>query len=313
MGLRLSMLFTLAFIIGVTTLFLAAVLSYIGITAPLVLFTAVLAFNLAQWLVSPYIVQALYGVHELRYEDAPAVYEALERLVRRAGIEKKPKLMVAEVDYPNAFAYGSPLAGKRIAVTRGLLRVLNTEEVEAVLGHELGHIAHRDVELMTFASALPALFYILGESLFGLGDDREGNTALLIGIASMVIYYIMTLAVLQLSRLREYYADRFSVELAPMRSIGAKRLMSALAKIVGATAEMKVSGNRLRVMGFKELFIADPDTALRDYRELEGYLAAEKIAKRRLTLADRLMELFSTHPNIVKRLRALEALARGED
>ncbi len=310
-SLRASMMFTVAFIIGVTTLFFAAALEYLGVATPILVLALALGFNLAQWLVSPYIVQALYGVRELKYSEAPRLHQILESLSARAGIPK-PKLMVAEVEYPNAFAYGSPLAGRRVAVTRGLLNVLEPEEVEAVLGHELGHLAHRDVEVMTFASALPAVFYILGQSLFGLGgDDSDRGAGILIGLASMLLYYILTLAVLHLSRIREYYADRFSVKLAPTPSIGARRLMSALAKIVASTASLKASGARLRVMGFKELFIVDPDTSLRDARELEGYLAAKKIMERRLTTADRLMELFSTHPHIVKRLRALEAIAEG--
>ncbi len=313
-SLRLSMMLTVAFIIGVTTLFFAAVLQYFGVATPLTVLLLALGFNIAQWLIAPYMIQVLYGVRELKYSEAPRLHEMLESLAARAGLPK-PKLMVAEVDYPNAFAYGSPLAGRRVAVTRGLLRVLEPEEVEAVLGHELGHLAHRDLEIMTFASALPAVFYILGEYLFGwgYGEDRDRGAELLLGLLSIVLYYVLTLAVLHLSRIREYYADRFSVKLAPSPSVGARRLMSALAKIVSATAQMKASGARLRVMGFKELFITDPDTALRDYRELEGYAAARRIMERKLTLADRLTELFSTHPHIVKRLRYLDAIARGEE
>ena len=312
MDLKLSVLFTLAFIIGITTLAFTIILDFLGLASPLAILFLAIAFNVGQWLVSPYLIQIFYGVRELEYSEAPQLHEAFDRLVSKAGLRRKPKLMVAELPYPNAFAYGSPLTGNRVAVTRGLLDTLSLDEIEAVLGHELGHLVHRDVQIMTFASVLPAFFYLLSRLTFfsSLSERDRGDASIAIGIVSLVLYFILSLATLHLSRLREYYADSFSVKLAPNPSIGAKRLMSALAKIVSSMGAMKARGANLKVMGFKELFIADPDSALRDYENLEGYVAARRIMSRRLTLADKITELFSTHPNIVERLRFLDQIAR---
>jgi heat shock protein HtpX len=83
--------------------------------------------------------------------------------------------MIADIPIPNAFAYSSPIAGSRVAVTKGLLKSLDEEEIEAVVGHELGHLKHRDVQVMMFVSILPAVFYFIGysmllSSLFGRRD-----------------------------------------------------------------------------------------------------------------------------------------------
>ena len=112
-------------------------------------------------------------------------------LSKKSGIST-PQLMLAQIPLPNAFAYGSPLSGSRVAVTQGLLDNLNNGEVEAVLGHELGHLKHRDVQVMMVVSFLPALFYYIGyhlmlSGIFGGGDSKKGgggNNALL-GLAFM--------------------------------------------------------------------------------------------------------------------------------
>ena len=310
--LRISMFLTLAFIFGLTTLAFVFILDLLGLASPLSALILALAFNVGQWLISPYLVELFYHVRELPYSEAPHVHMALEEVVARSGLSEKPKLMIAEVPYPNAFAYGSPLTGNKVAVTRGLLNTLNKDEIAGVLGHEIGHIVHKDVQLMTFVSVLPAFFYIIGRSFLytGNGRDRDRSGIIALGVLSLLVYFILSLANLHLSRIREYYADYHSVKVAPNPAIGSARLMSALAKIVGYTGRMKLQGAQLHVAGFKELFIADPDSAVQDLDALEGYEAAKRIAERRVTFADKLMELFSTHPNIVERLRRLEELGK---
>ncbi len=312
--LKFSVIFTLAFIIGLTTLAFAIILDILGIASPLGILFLAIVFNIGQWLISPYIIQAFYGVRELSYSEAPQVHEVFDRLVSKAGFREKPKLMIAELPYPNAFAYGSPLTGNRVAITRGLLETLNLDEIEAVLGHELGHLVHKDVQIMTFASVIPAFFYLLSRLTFysSLGDgDRDTGAIVVVGILSLILYFILSLATLHLSRLREYYADSYSVKLAPDPQTGARRLMSALAKIVSSMGSMKARGYNLKVMGFKELFIADPDTALKEYQQLEGYTLAQRLLQKDVTLADKIMELFSTHPNIVERLKFLDSIAKN--
>jgi len=318
--LKLYMVGTVAFLIALTTLFFAIILQLAG--APLLfVIPMVVTFNLIQWLIAPYLIEMIYGVHEAPPHRYPRLHRIVERLSLRSGIPK-PKVMIAHIPIPNAFAYGSPISGSRVAVTEKLLDVLEEEEVEAVLGHELGHLKHRDVHIMMFASVLPAIFYYLAYSLmmsayYGGYRDREGGNAglaLLIGMASLVLYYVVSLVVLYLSRLREYYADMHSVSVV---DDGARKLSEALAKIVAYTGRY-ASRRRMDpgVGAFKALFIADPDTSRNDAVRLARYgmnkdmQLVMSIASRRLTWADRLLEIFSTHPNIVKRIRALLELQR---
>lgn len=318
--LRLSMIGTLAVVIGVSTLFLTIILSYLGRLTIFSLLTLVIAFNLAQWLLAPYLIDSMYGVKEVSKSEAPKLHRIVEELSRKMRL-KKPKVMIAKLPIPNAFAYGSPIAGSRIAVTEGLLSELEEEEVEAVIGHELGHLKHRDVQIMMVASILPAIFYFLGYSLLwssmlgGRRDERGGGFTALVGIASLAIYWVLSLLVLHLSRLREYYADRASATTVPD---GARKLSEALAKIVLSTGRvMRRSRDMGSLNAFKTLFIEDPDrvkrscyelSSVRRFKASDQQLVQELLSKP-VTLADRLMELLSTHPNIVKRLRELQELA----
>jgi heat shock protein HtpX len=238
----------------------------------------------------------------------------VERLSQKSGI-KKPRVMIANIPVPNAFAYSSPIAGSRVAVTSQLLNTLEGEEVEAVLGHELGHLKHKDVQTMMFVSILPALFYFIGLSLmWGRRSDRNsGSGAAVIGIVSMAIYWILTMFTLYLSRLREYFADRHS---ATIVDEGPRKLSEALAKIQQSTGRMKrINKQAGSFSSFKALFISDPDRAETDtisIAQARGYATdqrlVEEVLRRQVTPADRLLELFSTHPNIVKRLKALQEL-----
>jgi len=213
--LRLSVFGTLAAIIGLSTLFFTAILTWTGAFDWLTLGIFVVLFNLAQWLLAPYLIDAMYRVREVSRSDDPELYGMVERLSEKSGM-KMPRVMLANMPVPNAFAYGSPIAGTRVAVTTELRKTLESEEVEAVIGHELGHLKHRDVQVMMVVSLLPALFYWIGYSMllsagYGRREDRGGGAAL-IGIASIAIYWILTLFTLYLSRLREYFADRHSAK-----------------------------------------------------------------------------------------------------
>ncbi len=320
--LRLSMVGTLAFLIGLSTLFFAVILSLIGTLNIILLVSFVVIFNLIQWLIAPYMIDSMYKVKEISRKDNLKIYDMVENLSKKAKI-KMPKVMIAKIPIPNAFAYGSPIAGRRLAVTEKLLDTLEDEEVEAVIGHELGHLKHRDVQIMMFASVLPAIFYFIGYSFMmsawfgGYRGRNNGGLAILIGLASMVIYWVLSLFVLGLSRLREYYADRHSVEIV---EDGSRKLSEALAKIVDYSAKMKFYSHKQtsEFNSFRSLFIADPERADRDYQEmtrLSGYSTdrqlVERILSRKVTTADKILELFSTHPNIVKRLKALQRLSQS--
>jgi len=320
--LRLTTVGTLALIIAASTLFFTVILSLVGTFSLLPLAFIVIIFNLAQWLLAPKMINALYKVREVSRSGNPNLYDMVERLSQKVGM-KMPKVMIANIPIPNAFAYGSPLSGSHVAVTSGLLRELEDEEVEAVVGHELGHLKHRDVQVMMFASVLPAIFYFIGYSLMlsgmfgGYGGRRNAGGAVLIGFACMAIYWVLTLFVLGLSRQREYYADRRSVMNV---EDGGRKLSEALAKIVASSSKMRLHRQRQEIgMGrldcFKTLFIEDPDRAAKDEVEISRARAyrtdqqlVNEILSRKVTLSDKLVELFSTHPSIVKRLRALQKL-----
>ena len=128
--LRLSMAATLAVIFGLTTLVFAVVLTYAGIG--LSLYTIgifVVVLNIAQWLMSPYLVGWIYKVKEMPQNENLQVHQMVSDLSRKSGISA-PKLMLSQIPLPNAFAYGSPLTGSRVAVTQGLLTNLDEGEVE---------------------------------------------------------------------------------------------------------------------------------------------------------------------------------------
>jgi heat shock protein HtpX len=320
--LRLSMAGTLALIVGLSTLFFTAILSLTGAfdsgySGFLILGVLVAGFNVVQWLISPYIIDALYHVRAMSATEEPKLHEVVEDLSTKSNISK-PRLMLAQIPIPNAFAYGSPIAGTRIAVTSGLLKTLDDGEVSAVVGHELGHLRHRDVQIMMFVSLLPAVAYFIGYSLMlsGMvgGNQKNQSNGAVIGIAFMAFSMIMNLFILNLSRLREYYADRHSASIVDS---GSQKLSTGLAKIVNATKNMgrMKQQQKKSLNGFRALFIIDPDRANADAAELSTMSVAgsqklvQDILSKKLTTADRVAEVFSTHPNIVKRLKALKELA----
>ena len=321
--LRLSMAATLAAIFGLTTLVFVVILTWAGIGFSLLTIGAfVVIFNIAQWLLSPYLVGLIYQVKEMPQNENLQVHQMVSDLSRKSGIAK-PKLMLSQIPLPNAFAYGSPLTGSRVAVTQGLLKNLDNGEVEAVIGHELGHLKHRDVQVMMVVSFLPALFYYIGYSLmlsgmFGGGGQRknEGGNNALIGIAFMAFSWVLTLFTLYLSRLREYYADRHS---AAVVENGAEKLSTGLVTIVQESKRTNKPNKEQQKSpsSYKALFISDPDRAAADSNELHANRVTNKYDLLRETLAknptsaDKLVEILSTHPNIIKRLRALQELRRN--
>lgn len=306
---------TLAIIIGLSSLVFGVVLTLFSTFDLVTLGVLVVAFNIFQWLMSPYLIGALYHTKELSRDENPKLHEVVEELSRKSGI-KKPKLMLAQIPIPNAFAYGSPVAGNRIAVTDGMLKALNSGEVEAVIGHELGHLKHRDVQVMMFVSLLPALFTYVGYSLMfsgSYGRQRDqGSGGAVVGIALMAFSYVLTIFTLYLSRTREYYADRHS---ASTVEGGSQKLSTGLAKIVLASKSMRRNRKgKQSLTSFKALFITDPDRAETDSMSISAAASSndqalvQEILSKGVTMPDRIAEVFSTHPNIVKRLKALSEL-----
>jgi heat shock protein HtpX len=312
--LRLSMLATLTVIIGLSTLVLTGVMLYFGVFNIIVVGIIVVAINVAQWLFAPYLLGAVYRIRKITDTENPQLHQIVNNLSKKCGIQT-PQLMLAQVPIPNAFAYGSPLAGSRVAVTPGLLTALNTDEVEAVLGHELGHLRNKDVQVMMAVSVLPSIFMYAGYSLMwsGMasgGRKNNGNGAI-IGIGLMGFGYLLTFFTLWLSRIREYYADRNSVQVVEN---GAWKLSTALAKIVSASKKPSKSrgqGQQQGVSAFRCLFISDPGNSEQAAKNIDASLMVQEILSRKITGADKMAEALSTHPNITKRLRALQQLSQN--
>jgi len=311
------MVASLVIIFTLSTVVLAIVLSLLQVFDFITLGILIVAFNIIQWLISPYIIDALYRAKEMPQSENPKLHELVKNLSDKSRI-KKPRLMLAQIPIPNAFAYGSPIAGNRVAVTSGLLKTLQYDEVEAVVGHELGHLKHRDVQIMMFVSLLPALFYYIGYSLmisstYGRRREEGGGTGL-IGIILVAFSMFLTyVCVTSLSRVREYYADRHSASIVEE---GPRKLSEGLAKIVHTTRNMRrIKGQAQNLNAFKALFIADPDRAETDSMVVSTITASsdqklvQEILSQKLTTADRIIEIFSTHPNIIKRLKALQELS----
>ena len=313
--LRLSIIGTITFLIGISTLAFAILLTLTGTFSIYAIIILVIGFNLIQWLFGPRLIDSIYKVKEVSPNEQPDLHRMVDTICRKSGL-KKPKVMLANIPLPNAFAYGSPRYGNRVAVTTGLLKNLEGEEVEAVIAHEIGHLKHRDVQVMMVASVLPAIFYYIGftfmlSSWYG-GGRRNTGGAVLIGLAAMALYFVLNLFVMSLSRLREYYADRHAVESV---DDGARKLSEALAKIATSETRTMRMGRKSGSSSFKTLFINDPDTAKHDSKVISKYgrrlsdsALVDKLLAKKVTGSDRFMEIFSTHPNMVKRLQALQSM-----
>ncbi len=234
--LRISMINTALAVIGGAVIILLIVAEVLGIKSLLVLSYIALGFAvvpaIVSWLFAPAVINAVYGAR-----PDPELQELVNDVARRAGI-KPPKAVLVPEQYPNAFAYYSPIYGSYVAVTEGLLRISNEDEVRAVIGHELGHLKHKDVTLMLLLGIVPTFIYFLGRmllfsALLGGGEREErggggGGLLALIGILIMAASVLIELGVLAFSRLREYFADAHGAKVtSPFTMISALRRLDA--------------------------------------------------------------------------------------
>lgn len=290
-GLRASMISTSTAVVGGVILVSIFVASLLGVEPTLQLglmaFLMAIIPSLVSWLFSPLFINLSYGC---RHD--PALQEVVNRVAARAGM-KPPKAMVSRMKVPNAFAYSSPIMGSYVAVTDGMLAIADGDELEAVIGHELGHHKHRDNSLMLVMGVLPSIVYFLGRMLMysGLstryytdGDrDRGRSDGFLLAVAGMALIAIsvlVQLGVLALSRLREFYADAHGAKVTSPRSMA--RALEALDLYYQRNryGRAVVGGSKMKM-----LFI---------YAFADPFISLE--------------ELLSTHPPIQKRLEFLSML-----
>jgi heat shock protein HtpX len=314
-SLKLRMWLVTAILFAIIYAVISAVSYSAGITNFYFYLGLSLVMMLIQYMLGPKLVEWSMRVKYLKKEEAPELFRIVEGLARKANIPT-PRIGVAQIPLPNAFAFGRGIRDGRVCVTSGILKLLNEEELKAVLGHELSHLKNRDVLTITLLSVIPMIMYrIAFQFLFyGRRRDERGGSTLLIGIVAFLFYFITNLLVLYASRIREYFADKGSILLGNSPAV----MASSLYKLVYGSARMDKETLR-QSEGLKAFFVNDPSRALSEIRELaqldldkSGTIdSSELFALRHKTLklsfGDKLMESFSTHPNMLKRIKKLSS------
>lgn len=283
------------FLLGLLYVAAIAVLVAYGISAIVVL-VVIGGFFAFQYFASDRL--ALFAMHGQLVDpaEAPELHGVIDRICALSDTPK-PKVAIANSDVPNAFATGRSPSRAVVCATTGLLRRLDPEELEGVLAHELSHVAHRDVAVMTVAGFLGVLAglitrFTLQASMFGgfgggrdRRDDRDNSTAIimLVVLVSAVVYAVSFLLIRALSRYRELAADRGAAQLTGRPSA----LASAL---------VKVTGDMSRV----------PTRDLRAAEPFNAFFFAPALAQ-----GMSLSTLFSTHPSLEQRLNQLSRLSAG--
>ncbi len=277
----------------------------------------VLLFGLIQYAVSPFIIRMYYHLREPETHEELRVQRIVEDLARRSGMST-PKVWISDVGVPNAFAFSS-FGSRNVAVTKPLLDMLDEDELSAVLGHELGHLKHRDVQVILVLSLIPVALYYLGRGLLFLrsGDREKSGYTLALGAALIVFGVLFSFIVRHFNRLREYFADAHSA----MIHLNPRPLQRALAKIHlayesarhGYGAEVVESATEtpvkmLLIYAFTEPLMEwfyEPYTGRRPrILDLDAYV--EELKQRKVSTAE---ELFASHPPIPKRLQFLDDIA----
>ena len=244
-------------------------------------FGLAMVMNVGSYWFSDKIVLKMYKAQELSPGDAPHIHKVVEEMSARAGIPK-PRLYLIPQDAPNAFATGRDPEHGVVAVTRGIVSILDPDELKGVLAHELGHIVNRDILVQTIAAVLAGAIVFMANMLqfsaiFGSRDNQGGNP-----IAALAMAFLAPVAAaliqMAISRSREYMADAAGAELAgdPLHLAG------ALGKLDAAAKQIPMKGSPAT----ENMFIVNP---------FRGRGAAS---------------LFATHPPIEDRIARLRAMAQ---
>jgi len=247
------------------------------------LFAGLMNFGSYWW--SDRIVLWMYGAQEVTESQAPEFHALVRGLAQRAGLPM-PRVYIIPTDTPNAFATGRNPDHAAVAATEGILRILTPEELEGVIGHELGHVRNRDILISTVAATMAGAIMMLARmaqwaAIFGGGrssDDDEGGAAGIVGMLILAIVAPLAAMLIQMaiSRAREYQADATGAQIS--RRPGA--LADALEKLERAATALPLDANPATA----HLFIVNP---------LRGMS---------------ILNLFSTHPPIEERVARLRAM-----
>ena len=282
-GLTIRMVFSFAILTLLYLIFLS-VLAYLGIGfIPIIIIAS--GMILAQWYFSDKIVMWSSGAKLVSKEQYPQLHELIERIVARNNIPK-PRIAVINKNMPNAFATGRGQKSSVVAVTTGLLDILDTEELEGVVAHELTHIRNRDALVLTLASLFSTVAWYLMQFGFygglysggGYGgrDRNSGGAMLIILLVAMLTWVVSFLIIRAISRYREFAADR-----------GSAQMTGKPVKL--ANALMKISGTMRRI----------PTKDLREVEGLNAFFIVPALS------GSTIGNLFSTHPPVEKRVQKL--------
>src|SRR3990167_2393030 len=207
MWLLVAILFSIVY--GIVVM-VAARLGIVNFWAYLVI---ALVMMLIQYMIGPRLIEWQMRIKYVSAKEDAQLYAMVKGLADQARIPM-PRVGIADIGIPNAFAFGRWKSDGRVCVTRGIMNLLNEEELRAVLAHELSHLKNRDVLTITLLSVIPLVLYHIAVSnlYYRRPAQRRGevNSAALIGMAAMLFYFITNLLVLYGSRIREYFADRRS-------------------------------------------------------------------------------------------------------
>jgi heat shock protein HtpX len=271
-------------ILGVLYIVFLSILHYLGVRY-IALAIIATAMILAQWYLSDKIVLWSSGAKIVSKEEYPRLHEIVERLSTNNGLTK-PKVAIVNSPVPNAFATGKSPKSSLVAVTTGILDVLDNDELEAVIGHELSHVRSRDVLVLTLASVFSTVaWYLVRFGLFGGLQARNRNTAgtsaivLLVAITTWVVSFLIIRAI---SRYREFSADRGGAIMTGKPD----KLASALLKISG----------KIKVIPPKEL---------ENVQKLNAFFIIPALS------GTSIANLFSTHPPVEKRVQKLMEMKSG--
>jgi heat shock protein HtpX len=292
----IGLVFTAFIIIVILLLTRYSNVSNGGIIFIAILLGGALSFGSYYW--SDKIALSTANARLVTPQQAPELHGIIDRICALADMPK-PRVAIAPTDMPNAFATGRSSKVAVVCVTEGLLRRLDTSELEGVLAHEMSHVAHKDVAVMTIASFIGIIAALMVRFAFyselfgggGRGRGRGGNNQnalpviLVVMLVGMVVYAISFLLIRMLSRYRELSADRSGALLTGQPSA----LASALVKVSGEMAKI-------------------PTRDLRAAEPLNAFYFAPALATRsgQMTLS----QLFSTHPSLDKRLKALDKISQ---
>ncbi|MCU4753555.1 zinc metalloprotease HtpX [Halobacteria archaeon AArc-curdl1] len=280
-GLRFRMFLTMFLLFALYIVFAGVITAYVGGG----LFVFALLFggmSFVQYYYSDTLTLKTMGAKVIDDDEYPQLHAAVERLSQQADLPK-PKVAVIDSKVPNAFATGRNQKNAAVAVTTGLMRRLNQEELDGVIAHELAHVKNRDMMVMTIASFLSTIAFMIVRwgAFFGGGRRGRGGGGVVVAIlVSLVVWIISYLLIRALSRYREFAADR-----------GAAAITGNPAAL--ASALMTISGDVEKI----------PDRDLREEAEMNAFF----IIPLQSGIVGR---LFSTHPDTERRVEALRQLER---